>query len=82
MILTQGGFHLPSPGAVGLEGDRSRCIVTTDGCAEAHPKICVGNRKPRLSNSDGDSESEVDYERTPVGKAHVAPTRSAPTRAV
>ena len=56
--------------------------MITDGYAETHLKFFVGIRKPRLSNSDGDSESEVDYDRTPVGKAHIAPTRSAPTRAV
>lgn len=40
--------------------------------------VCADNRKPRLSNS---SEGEVDYDKTPVRKTNVAPTRSVPTRA-
>lgn len=40
--------------------------------------VRVNNRKPRLSNS---SEGEVDYDKTPVRKTNVAPTRSVPTRA-
>ena len=78
----QEGFHPPSPGAVGLEGNRSKCNVISDGYAETHANFCTGNRKRRLSNSDEGSDGEVDYDRTPVGKSKVAPTRSAPTRAV
>lgn len=79
------GFQLPSPVVAGLEGDRSRCI-----CFHGWPHgksfeffffFYIGDRKPRLSNSDEDSADEVDYDRTPVRRAHVVPTRSAPTRA-
>ena len=44
--------------------------------------VWTDNRKQRLSNSDEDSGNEVDYGRRPVRKTNVAPTRSAPTRAV
>jgi hypothetical protein len=81
MTPMQVGFRQPSPVVVGLEGDRSRWI-----CYHGRPRgksfdVDVGDRKPRLSNSDEDSEDEVDYDRTPVRKTNVAPTRSVPTRA-
>lgn len=47
-----------------------------------HLNFWIGDRKPRLSNSDEESEDEVDYDRTPTRKTNVARTRSAPTRAV
>lgn len=48
---------------------------------EADTSVRVDNRKQRLSNSDEDSGDEVDYDRRPVRKTDVAPTRSVPTRA-
>ena len=55
--------------------------MVTDGLVGTDSGVCVGNRKPRLSNSEGDSGGEVDYDRTPARKTNAAPTRSAPTRA-
>lgn len=57
--------------------------VLTDGVVETDLGHCVGNRRPRLSNSDEDSEEVVDYDRTPVQKKNATRTRTrtAPTRA-
>lgn len=80
MTPMRAGFQPPRLAAVGLEGNRSRCI-----CYHGRPhgdsfEFLCGNRKPRLSNSDEDSGDDVDYDRTPVGKINVVPTRSVPTR--
>lgn len=80
MIQMWGEFRLPSPVVADLAEGRSRYHIR-DGLEEVDLNVCV--RKPRLSNSDEDSEEEVDYDRTPVQsrKTNVAPIRTAPTRA-
>jgi len=78
MTPMQVGFRQPSPGVVGLEGDQSGWICYHGTVVEIDVGVHIDNRKPRLSNT---SEDEVDYDKTPVRKTNVAPTRSVPTRA-